>query len=352
LFVKDYVFECIRANALYEGRYLLGTAMARPCIAKRQVEIAHLENATYVSHGSTGKGNDQVRFEVCYLGMDPTLQCVTLWRQREYLEKFEGRQDLIDYASAHGIPVAQTKEADGGASFSTDENIMHISYESGVLEDPALPGWTTEYPAEMWVKTAAIPDTPDTPTNLTIEFEKGYPTKVTDHTNGVTLTDALELFIHLNKVGGENGVGRLDIVENRFIGMKSRGCYETPGGHILFQSHLDLETLTIDREVMRIRDTLSIKYAELVYNGYWFAPEMQFLKVAMEHAQEVVTGKVDVQLLKGNTIMRGRSSPVSLYNKELVSMDVEGGFNPEISTGFIQTLSTRIKASAARSKMM
>ena len=279
-FVTDYVFKCIGASSLYEGRYLLGTAMARPCIAKRQVEIAHREGATNISHGSTGKGNDQVRFEVCYLGMDPTLNCVTLWRDREYLDRFEGRQDLIDYATEHGIPVKQTKEADGGASFSTDENLMHISYESGVLEDPAYPGHDADYPPEMWVKTKAIDETPDTPVDLTIEFEQGVPVKATNLSDGTVHTDPLELFLYLNEVGGEHGVGRLDIVENRFIGMKSRGCYETPGGKILFDAHLDLETLTIDREVMRLRDTLSIKYAELVYNGYWFSPEMQFLQVS------------------------------------------------------------------------
>ncbi len=216
-FLTDYVFKCIQASALYEGRYLLGTSMARPCIAKRQVEIAHREGATHISHGSTGKGNDQVRFEICYLGMDPTLTCVTLWRDREYLNRFEGRQDLIDYATEHGIPVKQTKEADGGASFSTDENLMHISYESGVLEAPHFPGHVGEYPEEMWVKTAAIEDTPDTPVNLTIEFEKGLPTKCINVDDGTVHTDSLDMFMYLNDIGGQHGVGRLDIVENRFI---------------------------------------------------------------------------------------------------------------------------------------
>lgn len=347
-FVTDFVYPCIQTSCLYEGRYLLGTAMARPCIARRQVQIADAEGATHISHGSTGKGNDQVRFEVCYLGMNPNLNCVTLWRDREYLNKFEGRQDLLDYAAEMGIPVTATKKA----SFSEDENCMHISYESGELEDPAFPGHTQEYPAEMWKKTNALALTPDQPASLTIEFEGGRPVKVTNFDDGTVHTKPFELFMYLNKLGGEHGVGRCDIVENRFIGMKSRGCYETPAGTILHRAHLDLETLTLDREVMRIRDTMAVKFAELVYNGYWFSPEMQFVSTAMQQCQPVVTGSVDLQLFKGNVIERGRSSPYSLYNEAMVSMDVEGGFNPEISTGFIQTLSTRIKASAARDKLL
>jgi len=347
-FVENFVFPCIQSSCLYEGRYLLGTAMARPCIARRQIEIADREGATHVSHGSTGKGNDQVRFEICYLGMNPNIECVTLWRERDYLDKFEGRQDLLNYAAEQGIPVSATKKA----SFSEDENCMHISYESGELEDPAFPGHGKEYPEEMWKKTTPLADTPDTPANLTIEFEKGIAVKVTNVDDGTSYTGAFELFSYLNALGGEHGVGRCDIVENRFIGMKSRGCYETPAGSILHRAHLDLETLTIDREVMRIRDTLSVKFGELVYNGYWFSPEMKFLSASLSQCQEVVTGEVYVQLFKGNVIERGRSSPYSLYNEELVSMDVEGGFNPEISTGFIQTLATRIKASSARELLL
>ena len=350
-FVSEYVYPCLQSGALYEGRYLLGTAMARPCIAQRQVEIAHREGATHISHGSTGKGNDQVRFELCYLGMDPTLECVTLWRDAEYLARFEGRQDLLDYAAEAGIPVTATKKA----SFSEDENCMHISYESGELEDPAFPGHDREYPDEMWKKTTPLADTPDTPANLTIDFEQGAPVRVTNADDGTVLEGSasnFELFDYLNKLGGAHGVGRIDIVENRFVGMKSRGCYETPAGTILHRAHLDLETLTVDREVMRIRDTLSVKFAELVYNGYWFSPEMGFLRAALDHCQGAVTGSADVQLFKGNVIERGRSSPYSLYNEALVSMDEAGGFDAGHSTGFIQTLATRIKASAARDKMI
>ena len=240
-FIRDYVYECIRANCLYEGRYLLGTSMARPCIAKKQVELAWREKAEYVSHGSTGKGNDQVRFELCYLGMDPNLKCVTLWREPEYLAKFEGRQDLLDYASSHNIPVSQTKKH----SYSEDENIMHISYESGELEDPAYPGVVTEYPGlVLKKKTQDLMDTPDEPCRLEIDFDNGAPIAVREHDASGNVTnstgeDPLALFAKLNELAGIHGVGRIDIVENRYVGMKSRGCYETPAGTVLAAAHLD-----------------------------------------------------------------------------------------------------------------
>mmetsp|Transcript_24437 Transcript_24437/g.73337 ORF Transcript_24437/g.73337 Transcript_24437/m.73337 type:complete len:465 (+) Transcript_24437:123-1517(+) len=349
-FIRDYVYECIKANCLYEGRYLLGTSMARPCIAKTQVELAWREKAKYVSHGSTGKGNDQVRFELCYLGMDPNLECVTLWREPEYLAKFEGRQDLLDYAAQHGIPVSQTKKH----SYSEDENIMHISYESGELEDPAFPGVITEYPGlVLKKKTVDLLDAPDEPARLEIDFADGAPSGLRefDASGAVAKTtsgDPLELFARLNALAGAHGVGRIDIVENRYVGMKSRGCYETPAGTVLAAAHLDLETLTIDREVMRLRDALSIKFSELVYNGYWFSPEMDFLRAAMDQAQKPVSGTVALHLHKGHVIPRGRSSPHSLYNMKMVSMDEEGGFVPQNSTGFIQTLATRLKAAKKR----
>ena len=346
-FVEDYVFECVKANAIYEGRYLLGTSMARPCIAKKQVEIAWEEGAGYVSHGSTGKGNDQVRFELCYLGMDPTLQCVTLWRDREYLGKFEGRQDLLDYATSKGIPVSATKKH----SYSEDENMMHISYESGELEDPAYPGILQEYPGLVLKKlTKDLNDTPEKPLSLELDFHQGTCVKL--KAEGKEITDPLDIFVNLNTMAGDHGVGRIDIVENRFVGMKSRGCYETPAGTVLYAAHLDLETLTMDREIMRLRDSLSLKYAELVYNGFWFAPEMDFLRNAMNFAQKPVTGTVALQLHKGHVLCRGRSSPNSLYNKDLVSMDAAGGFVPEHSTGFIQTLSTRLRAAKRRDDIL
>lgn len=352
-FVKDYVYRAISANALYEGRYLMGTSVARPCIAKKQVEIAWAEGAEFVSHGSTGKGNDQVRFELCYLGMDPKLQCVTLWREPEYLAKFEGRQDLLDYAEQRGIPVTATKKH----SYSEDENIMHISYESGELEDPAFPGVSSgnEYPGlVLKKKTVDIDDAPNVPLGLEIDFEKGQMVAIREYDPKGTLIrsdisrDPLSLYARLNEVGGEHGVGRIDIVENRYVGMKSRGCYETPGGTILMAAHLDLELLTLDREVMRLRDSFALKYAELVYNGFWFSPEMKLLNCMVDHTQKVVDGTVGIQLYKGHVKCRGRSSPKSLFNQDLASMDAAGDFVPQNSTGFIQTLSTRLKASRVR----
>eukprot|EP00939_MAST-03C_sp_MAST-3C-sp1_P003835 g3835.t1 len=348
-FVNNYVYKAIKGNGLYENRYLLGTSVARPCIGKRQVEICWREGAKHISHGSTGKGNDQVRFELCYMGMDPTLECVTLWRDREYLAKFEGRQDLLDYATSQNIPVSATKKH----SYSEDENMMHISYESGELEDPAFPGHTKEYPGMVLKKkTVGVLEAPDVPAKISIDIEKGEPVAVRNFDDGTEITgDAVALYEYLNTLGGIHGIGRIDIVENRFVGMKSRGCYETPGGTIVHEALRDLEVLCMDREVHRLRDTLAVKYSELIYNGFWFSPEMDFLMTAMEKAQEHTTGTVDLQLLKGNVIKRGRSSPLSLYNQDLVSMDIEGGFNPEISTGFIQTLSTRLKASKARDRL-
>lgn len=346
-FVEDFVYPMISASAKYESRYLFGTSIARPCIGKRQVEICWEEDAQHISHGSTGKGNDQVRFELCYLGMDPKLKCVTLWREPEYCSKFEGRQDLLDYAEKAGIPVSQTKKH----SYSEDENSLHISYESGELEDPAYPGSTgEEYPGlVLKKKTKDLLDTPDAPANLIIGFTKGIPTKIQNTDTGFVSEDKLEIFEYLNTLAGEHGVGRIDIVENRYVGMKSRGCYETPAGTVLFSAHADLEVLTIDREVMRIRDSLAVKYAELLYNGYWFSPEMAYLKQMMSVAQESVTGETFVQLHKGHVLNRGRQAPgETLYNMDLVSMDSHGGFDPTAATGFINTLSTRLKAAKVR----
>jgi len=277
--------------------------------------------------------------------MDPTLTPVTPWREPEYFEQFEGRQQLIEYATKHEIPVGATKEH----SYSEDENLLHISYESGELEDPAFPGHNNAYPGLVLKKKSVdIMDTPDTPCDLTISFTQGVPTKVTNVSDGTVIEDPLELFLYLNKVGGDHGVGRIDIVENRYVGMKSRGCYETPGGSVLHAAHVDLETLTIDREVMRIRDTLGVKFTELIYNGFWFSPEMEFILNAMEKAQEPVTGDAFIRLHKGNILCLGRQSPFSLYDEDLVSMDKHGGFNPVNSTGFINTLATRLKATRAR----
>ena len=345
-FVSDFVYPMIAANAIYESRYLLGTSIARPCIGKRQIEICHNEGATHISHGSTGKGNDQVRFELCYLGLDKNIQTVTLWRDPAYCEKFQGRQDLLEYAEQNGIPVSQTKKH----SYSEDENCLHISFESGELENPAFPGLTgEEYPGKVLKKkTVDIEQTPDHPTDLTVSFKNGKPFKVKNVTDGTEVTGALDVFNYLNKVAGENGVGRIDLVENRFVGLKSRGCYETPAGTVLFACMRDLEPLVLDRETMRIRDTLSIKYAELVYNGFWFSPEMAFLKHTMSYTDQFVEGDVSVRLHKANILCRGRESPHSLYDEAAVSMDMHGGFDPTAATGFIGTLSTRLKVAKTR----
>jgi argininosuccinate synthase len=333
--VTDYVFPAIKANAIYEGRYLLGTSLARPLIAKRQVEIAHKEKAASVSHGSTGKGNDQVRFELSYYALDPTINVVSPWKDPDFLAEFRGRTDLIEYARTHGIDVKASREK----PYSEDANLIHISHESGILEDPA-----TKPGEAIFSMTRSPREAPDRETHLEVHFKDGVPVKVVDLTNGVIKTEPLELFTHLNKVGARNGVGRIDIVENRFVGIKSRGIYETPAMTILRAAHMDIEGIAMDREVMRLRDMLTPKFSELVYNGFWFSPEMDFLMAAVNKSQEVVDGKVNVTLYKGNIIITGRESPSSLYDKELSSMDIEGGFDQQDSRGFIRINAIRLKA--------
>eukprot|EP00611_Tribonema_gayanum_P023111 TRINITY_DN4801_c1_g1_i1.p1 TRINITY_DN4801_c1_g1~~TRINITY_DN4801_c1_g1_i1.p1 ORF type:complete len:446 (-),score=194.89 TRINITY_DN4801_c1_g1_i1:132-1418(-) len=339
-FVKEYVFEAVKANAIYESRYMLGTSIARPCIAKRQVEIARMEGAKYVAHGATGKGNDQVRFEMCAQALDATITTIAPWREPEFIERFKGRSDLLAYAAQHNIPVSSTPKA----NYSIDENLYHTSYESGMLEDPAC-----AYPESMFKMTVSPEAAPDTPEILRIEFDTGIPVKVTNLTDKTEKTGALELFLYLNQVAGRNGVGRIDIVENRFVGIKSRGVYETPGGTLLREAHLDLEGLCLDREVVRVRDTLSLEWARLCYNGFWFAPEMELVKNAMSFASKDVTGSVDVKCYKGNAIVVGRASPKSLYSADLASMEIESGgatidYDPSDAQGFIRCNSTRLKA--------
>jgi argininosuccinate synthase len=333
--VTDYVFPAIKANAIYEGRYLLGTSLARPLIAKRHVEIAHMEKATCVSHGSTGKGNDQVRFELSYYALDPAIKVFSPWKDPVFLAEFQGRTDLIEYARKHGIDVKASKDK----PYSEDANLIHISHESGVLEDPAAKAADSIYSM-----TKSPREAPDRETHLEIHFKDGVPVMVFDLTNGITKTEPLELFRYLNEVGAENGIGRIDIVENRFVGIKSRGVYETPGMTILRAAHMDIEGVAMDREVMRLRDMLTPKFSELVYNGFWFSPEMDFLMAAVNKSQEVVDGRVDVTLYKGNVMITGRQSPSSLYDKELSSMDIEGGFDQQDSRGFIRINAIRLKA--------
>ncbi len=333
--VTEYIFPALRGNALYEGRYLLGTALARPLLAKRQIEIAEKEGAPYVAHGATGKGNDQVRFELTYYALNPAIRIIAPWKSSEFLAKFKGRNDLLKYAGQWDIPVKASK----AKPFSEDENLMHISHEAGVLEDPLhRPG------EEVFSWTKALSETPDDETLLEIWFRDGNPVKVVNLDDATEAEDPLELFLYLNKVGGLHGIGRVDMVENRYIGIKSRGVYESPAATILLQAHRDLEGLAMDKEVMHLRDMLIPKFAELIYNGFWFSPEMDFIMSACNKSQEAVDGRVLVALCKGNVTVVGRESPTSLYDQDLSSMEVEGGFDATDSRGFINISAIRLKA--------
>jgi argininosuccinate synthase len=334
-FVRDYIFPAMRANAIYEGRYLLGTSLARPLLAKRQIEIAHAEGARFVAHGSTAKGNDQVRFELGYYSLDPSIKVISPWKDPEFLSEFRGRTDLINYAEAHGIPVPVTKKK----QYSEDENLMHISHEAGILEDPA-----ERAPEHVYNRTVSPREAPDEETLIEIEFKDGNPVSVRNLSDGTVKTGALELFSYLNELGRRNGIGRIDIVENRFIGLKSRGVYETPGATILWAAHRDLEGLSMDKEVMHLRDSLMPRFSELIYNGLWFAPEMDFLMAAFDRSQEGLDGTVTLALYKGNVSAAARSSPASLYDQDLASMDIEGGFNALDSKGFININAIRLRA--------
>ncbi len=334
-FVTDYIFPALQGNAVYEGRYLLGTSLARPALAKRQVEIADQEGARFVAHGATGKGNDQVRFELTYYALNPSIDVIAPWRDPQFLNQFKGRTDLLNFARENGIPVTATHEK----PYSEDENLMHISHEAGVLEDPAL------RPEEnVFSHTVSPQQAPDREHLLEIHFRDGIPVALIDLTENVVKEKPLELFMYLNKVAGENAVGRVDMVENRYIGIKSRGIYETPGATVLWAAHRDLEGLAMDKEVMHLRDMLLPKFAELIYNGYWFSPEMDFILSAFNKSQEYINGRVMVSLYKGNVQVVGRESPTSLYDQDLSSMDREGGFDATDSTGFIRINAIRLKA--------
>jgi len=334
-FVTDYIFTAVKANAVYEDRYLLGTALARPLIAKKQIEAAEREGADYVAHGATGKGNDQVRFELTYYSLNPNIKVISPWKDSEFLSQFQGRSDMIRYAAGHRIPV----KASISKPYSEDDNLMHISHEAGILEDPLYVGGK-----DILEKMVMPMDAPDRETHIAITFKNGIPVKVVNKDDNTSYDDPLELFIYLNKLGGENGIGLLDMVENRFVGIKSRGIYETPGATILYAAHKDIEGIAMDREVMRLRNMLAPQFAELVYNGFWFSPEMDFLMAAMDKSQELIDGVVNLCLYKGNILIEGRESPSSLYNKELSSMDIEGGFNQIDSLGFIRINAIRLMA--------
>jgi argininosuccinate synthase len=324
-FVKEYCFFAIKAGARYEDWYLMGTSLARPLIAKAQVEIALREGADALAHGATGKGNDQVRFELTYAALASHLKVIAPWREWE----FKGRSDLIAYAKEKGIPVPVTPEK----PYSIDANLFHISYEGGILEDP----WQ-EPPEDMFILTNSLEKAPDKPEYLEIDFDRGEPVAI----NGEALSP-VELFKRLNATCGLHGIGRVDLVENRYVGIKSRGVYETPGGTILHIAHRALEQITLDREVMRLKDTFMPKIAELIYYGYWFSPEFQALKKLIEETQERVTGTVKLKLYKGNVIVCGRKSPFSLYKKELASFEEAGGYSHRDAEGFIRLNALRLR---------
>lgn len=327
-FVRDYVFPAFRANAIYEGSYLLGTSLARPIIAKEQVRVAEAEGANAVSHGATGKGNDQVRFELTYIALNPRLQIIAPWR----LWDLNSRTKLMAYAEQHNIPVPVTK----AKPYSSDENLLHISFEGGILEDP----WNE--PEESMFKLSVSPEkAPDKPTYIEIEFKEGNPISI----NGEALSPA-NLLARLNTYGGQNGIGRLDMVENRFVGMKSRGVYETPGGTLLRTAHRDLETITLDREVMKIRDSLVPRYSELIYNGFWFSPEMRLMQTTIDETQKTVNGLVRLKLYKGNCTPVGRKSDNSLYQESFATFEEDQVYTQSDAGGFIRLNALRLKIQA------
>ncbi len=325
-FVRDYIFPMLRGNAVYEGSYLLGTSIARPLISKRQIEIAEKEGADAVAHGATGKGNDQIRFELTYYALRPGIKVIAPWREWS----FDSRESLIDYANKHGIPVTATK----AKPYSTDRNLFHISYEGGILEDP----WK-EPPAHMYTMTRPLEKTPDRPEYLEITFRRGDPVAI----NGKKMSPA-KLLEKLNDTGGRHGVGRIDIVENRFVGIKSRGVYETPGGTILHIARRAVESVTLDREVKHLLDSLMPKYAEMIYYGYWFSPERIALQKMIDDIQDCVTGTARLKLYKGNCLVVGRKSPHSLYDAKLATFEAEDVYNQKDAEGFIKLHALRLKA--------
>ncbi len=334
-FVRDFVFPMFRANALYEGQYLLGTSIARPLIAKRQIEIARMVGADAVCHGATGKGNDQVRFELGYYALEPDIRVIAPWREWE----FRSREALLDFAEKNQIPIAKDKR--GEAPFSVDANLLHSSSEGKVLEDPAV-----EAPEFVHQRTISPEDAPDQPTVITIAFEKGDAVAI----DGEALSPAA-LLTKLNQLGHDNGVGRLDLVENRYVGMKSRGVYETPGGTILLAAHRGIESITLDRGAMHLKDELAVRYAQMIYNGFWFAPEREMLQAAIDHSQQKVSGTVRVKLYKGNVTVIGRESPNSLYDQDLVTFE-EGvqAYDHNDAAGFIKLNALRLRVLAKRDR--
>jgi len=330
-FVRDYVFTAVKANAVYEGVYLMGTSLARPVIAKRQIEIAQREGADAVAHGATGKGNDQVRFELTYYALQPDIKVIAPWREWE----FKGRSDLIAYAKEHRIPITATAEK----PYSMDRNLMHISYEGGILEDP----WA-EAPEDIFLLTRSPESAKPDAEYVEISFEKGEPVAINGQAMG-----AVALLTTLNKIAGEHGIGRVDVVENRFVGMKSRGVYETPGVTILHVAHRALESITLDREVMHLRDSLNVRFAECIYYGFWFAPEFDLLRKTIDETQQKVTGDVRLKLYRGNTMVVGRRSPHSLYDEKVATFEADTVYNQRDAEGFIKLNALRLRLRGGQS---
>ncbi len=331
-FVRDFVFPMLRGSTVYEHTYLLGTSIARPLIAKRQIEIARIEGADAVSHGATGKGNDQVRFELTYYALEPSIRVIAPWREWD----LNSRTKLIEYAEHKGIPIPVTKEK----PYSTDRNLLHLSFEGGILEDP----WSEPY-EDMYVLSVSPERAPDKPEYVEIDYEAGDPVSV----NGERLSPA-NLLAALNTIGGRHGIGRVDLVENRYVGMKARGVYETPGGTILHAAHRALESLTLDREVMHLRDSLMPRYAEMIYYGYWFAPERTMLQTAIDESQRTVTGTVRLKLYKGNVILAGRKSAHSLYNPQVATFEEDTVYRQADAEGFIRLNALRLRIRAVVEK--
>ncbi|WP_438348875.1 argininosuccinate synthase [Paenibacillus sp. FA6] len=337
-FANDFIYPMFQSGALYEGQYLLGTSIARPLIAKRMVDIARAEGATMIAHGATGKGNDQVRFELGVAALAPDIKVIAPWRLEEFRNDFPGRAEMISYAEKHDIPVT----ASAAKSYSMDRNLLHISYESGVLEDPWFDPSALEN-KDMFLLSVSPEDAPDEAEYLELEFAQGDCVAL----NGKKLSP-LQVMEQLNELGGKHGIGRVDMVENRFVGMKSRGVYETPGGTILFTAHRKMESITMDREVMNLRDSLITRYSTLVYNGFWFAPERLALQALVKESQNNVTGTVRVKLYKGNIIGAGVKSPVSLYNPDIATMEADPSqaYDQGDATGFINLNALRLKVAA------
>ncbi len=337
-FAKDFIYPMFQAGALYEGQYLLGTSIARPLIAKRMVEIALAEGATYIAHGATGKGNDQVRFELTAAALTPNIEVIAPWRDEAFREAFPGRAEMIAYAEKHGIPV----QASASKPYSTDRNLLHISFESGMLEDPWFDSSASDV-EDMYVLSVSPEKAPDEAEYIELDFKGGNCVAI----NGESLSP-LAIMEKLNEIGGKHGVGRVDMVENRFVGMKSRGVYETPGGSILFTAHRKMESLTMDRDVMHLRDSLISKYSTLVYNGFWFAPERIAIQALVNESQKHVTGTVRLKLYKGNIMAAGLKSPVSLYNPHIATMEADPtkAYDQGDATGFIRLNALRLKVSS------